>query len=421
MTQTLKIQKIFSDELSAAFQEFIKTWRTDKLSFFLGVVFLALFAGFFLLDKTPHRMIMYIGMPFMAYYAWKNLRLSDFDGNKMIWGSFAAVMVYALLSVLWSGQGFDLERGFQKTKIIPFVTIVILGLFAYLKNTPHFWKLLYTIFAISAFAAGLYILCGHYQSVLYLFGLSDISYPQAKASGVGRGGNPNMGAIIFVLAVLTTLFKPFSFFENPRMEQAAKIVLLCVFGLTLAIFFSRGGALALFGSLLAVFIVRKNFVRAFMLAAVGAALLLLVFLTSFDWGNLIERGSSSRIMIWQQAVEKIEQRPVFGHGLASKFYYDTALPDIKSPHPHNVYLGTLIKFGGIGFLFFTLFFGALAYKSAICGNVHENSVVIGWLCAGFVFGLVDMDSYMTNLSLEWLMSWLLIPLILRPKEKKHFL
>ena len=138
--------------------------------------------------------------------------------------------------------------------------------------------------------------------------------------------------------------------------------------------------------------------------------LTLIAMTPLDWGRLFERGSSSRLMIWNQAVDLIKEKPVFGHGIASKFYYKNEIGDYNS-HPHSIYLGTLVQLGGFG-LSLLLSLGLYAFYLCVKGVTgNRKYILIAWLTAGGVFGLTDMNGYYVNLSLEWLMSWLLIPAI----------
>lgn len=161
----------------------------------------------------------------------------------------------------------------------------------------------------------------------------------------GTFNNPNIMAEYLVMAIPFTCYYAFSKDRTP-MKLAARVAL--VFGIAgVAVSLCRGAYLALLVMCGVVAIFRSKRMPALLLAGCSA----MSFVPESVFNRFLSIGSSdgsitNRLLMWQEALVKIAQRPIFGYGAGVSNTTDMLLAiNLDAPHMHNVYLQLLIEGG----------------------------------------------------------------------------
>jgi O-antigen ligase len=121
-------------------------------------------------------------------------------------------------------------------------------------------------------------------------------------------------------------------------------------------------------------------------------------------GRLTERGWSSRLDIWQQSLEMIRLRPVFGHGLTA------LLPRAKDAFPHDLYLSTLLYGGAVGLALLLGSFALAARGVARLPAGLERRTLAALGVTACLIGATDLSQVVKGPGPMWYIIWL--PLVL---------
>ncbi|PMM18498.1 hypothetical protein BCT04_05005 [Vibrio breoganii] len=174
----------------------------------------------------------------------------------------------------------------------------------------------------------------------------------------------------------------------------------------------RGAIVAYFLSVVGFLIIQK-FSTTQKITHIGSGSFFLSLLVSiivssllsiYDWNGLIRfsfeigeetlnQYSGSRIVMWLEALEYIDEKPWFGYG--SDAYLILGI----SPHyhPHNFIIQIILEYGVVGFFFFMMFYIILLLKSVkhtIARKVTvQYNVSICVVTALFLHGLLDGTIY----------------------------
>ncbi len=203
----------------------------------------------------------------------------------------------------------------------------------------------------------------------------------------------------------------FAFFSSP----ITKIVILCVFLLSLAclgLTYSRGAWLSF---ALSLFLVSIKSRKRLLLAMV----FLLLFIVLFGPGMMQNRNdlnsfhhfivNNNRLLYWEGAFALIKDYPVWGTGLNAYSFVRSQYEIDWGGYPHNCYLQMLAEVGIFGFLaFIGMLFVFFRNATRSIRKIRENSLrvlFIGFLVgfAAFVFhAFWDTTFYSVQLaSLMW--------------------
>ncbi len=123
-------------------------------------------------------------------------------------------------------------------------------------------------------------------------------------------------------------------------------------------------------------------------------------------GVLMDRGLHDRPEIWSHTLELIQEKPLFGHGLAANL----DLPGIT--FPHDLALGVLFYSGGVGFALFVTLLVLVAYRLKRMPQGSER-LWLAALCANaMVAGLTDLGQITKGPGALWFIVWLPAGLVL---------
>ncbi len=147
--------------------------------------------------------------------------------------------------------------------------------------------------------------------------------------------------------------------------------------------------------------------RSIALVAAAPVALALIYLCA---PHLItDRGTSSRLDIWQLAWDRFLDHPVFGHGYDAPMGFDVGLGYVLT-EPHNFALGVLHSVGIIGFLPWIGMLGCALYygwKYRTCAAFRLASTL---LMFGIGAGLTEGGGILSRPKEHWFLLW--IPLAL---------
>jgi len=183
------------------------------------------------------------------------------------------------------------------------------------------------------------------------------------------------------------------------------ILLFCFFS------FKRSALLVTVGALLALFIVNRNISRNFKIYTLGITIIFagIVFLYIFlqggndtllsaldIWTLRFSGGNESRLNIWRNVIELIEDSPLFyilfGHG-----YNATMQDTISGLSAHNDFLEIFYNYGFFAFIAFIAFILALSKNSRLIAQTN-NSLYNGYICALVIFLMASIPSHMLTYS-----------------------
>jgi O-antigen ligase len=126
------------------------------------------------------------------------------------------------------------------------------------------------------------------------------------------------------------------------------------------------------------------------------------------WARLLERGWSSRLDIWQLALEEIARRPILGYGPS------TRLNRATDNFPHDLFLSTIFYSGAIGLVLLLLLL-ALAARAAYRQPDHvRRATGIVLLVHLILSGLTDLSQVTKGPGPLWYIIWVPIILALGP-------
>lgn len=384
-------------------------WRQNLIT----VYFSAIFASFFFLESEWQRLLMYIGMvPAMLYlyreYATINLRGVVY----YIALGLGCYFLVNYISILWS-EPEGSEKLFQRLKMIVIFPMILLPFALKARNDRHFWMT-----CLSAFSIGAVV-----SAVLLLIFQMDIIFHNGRFFGWGRAENPVQCGLLYGLAFLTIVFcsHKMPLFKNcpPLTCYALSLLPLAM----LVVSQSRGPFLAAISVFVGLLVLQTLFnkkicMRKFLLVCLATLIGSGAFLF---YGNTVtfERGSTGRIEIWTRALELIEEKPLLGHGIATKFRYPFEHNNrVKlSGHPHSIYVSALVHTGVVGFSTLLLAIAGAIYAGIGRFLKDRDPSFLIFTGFGATMGLVDFGGYYTNLGTTWLVFWFpLAALIFRPAD-----
>lgn len=384
-------------------------WRNNLITAFFAL----LFASFFFIGSDGLRTLMYVGMPFLAFHLYSNRASIRFES--MVWYIAFGLGSYFLInyiSILWS-EPDDAEKLFQRLKMLVIFPLILVPLAVKARDQAEFWPICLASYALTAIVTA---------PLLMLFRLDDIMDNQ-RLVGWGRAENPVQCGLMYGMAFLLIVFcrNKMPVFKNLPCLATHALSLLPLAALVLSQ--SRGPFLTtvvLFVGLLALYPVIHNklCLRKFLLLTVLTISGLLCFLL-YGSSVTFERGSTGRLDIWQHALELVQQKPIFGHGIATKFQYEFSYNnkiDVIG-HPHSIYLSALVHTGIVGFVLQLIAIVSGLYLGLVryCKNNDASFLIL--IGFGALLGLVDFGGYYTNLGTTWLVFWFpLAALLFRPVQ-----
>ncbi|MFC6339037.1 polymerase [Pseudomonas sp. CCM 7891] len=219
----------------------------------------------------------------------------------------------------------------------------------------------------------------------------------ARLEGLGQLSHPILGAYVIGLAAVWMVH----WVPRARWMQVVWVVGLALLGLFVVLSQSRGAAVALLLSLVAMPFWCRD--RRSVVVAISALLLALLIFWLME-PLVLARGVSYRPQIFMASLQMITERPWTGLGVggvykvfADKIYFD---------HTHNLFTHVGIELGVPGVLLWCgLWFGVLWQAWKVRDTQYGKGVIGLW-----VFAFLAMQFDAANLTgtprAEWFISWL---------------
>ncbi len=223
----------------------------------------------------------------------------------------------------------------------------------------------------------------------------------ARLEGLGELSHPILGGYVIGVAAVWMLH----WVPTARWLQVVWAIALALLGVFVVLCQSRGAALALLLSVLAMPIWCRDR-RSRVVAFVALVLAVLVF-----WGLeslVMARGSSFRPQIFMVSLQMIAEQPWRGFGLGGDYkvftegqYFD---------HAHNLFTHIALQLGLPGLLLWcVIWFAVLREAWKARGTLYGRGVIGMWV---FSFLAMQFDAASLNGTprAEWFISWLPIGL-----------
>ena len=203
--------------------------------------------------------------------------------------------------------------------------------------------------------------------------------------------NPNM------LAQYLGMTAPFvvacNFIEKRPKLRFYNLICLIMTAVGILVSYSRGGYLALIAIVLIFIIIniRKHFI------AIALSLTAAFFLIPDSiFARLTDMDSNGRFRIWNVAIEKILERPIFGYGVGTQpsaaIFHSVKL---DAPHAHSIILQVVME-GGCIALLILLAAAIYCFKNGVGLMLKKKTAAFwgGFAACGFILatslhGLVD--------------------------------
>lgn len=367
-------------------------------------LFSLLFAGFFFLPSSPHRIVMYASvlLSCAAFFraggaAWVRQALTGL-GRRPLVLAVLALVAFNALSLLWSvDEGFS--RYIKYGKQMFFIPLFMLGYGLILMRRPRSYGYFIRAFLIAAALMSAAALVNHFL-------ILDMPL-RKRVEGFGRAENSVMLGFLNGVAILLLLFpdrETGAFFKRRHLRWILLVPIAVCFVLTM----SRGPFVAVGAGSVVMLLVRGQYRQVAALAACAGLALVLVLSSETVGGSLLRRATSGRFDVWRQAMELIAAKPFLGHGVATNHNYtfdDSGIVK-RATHAHSIYLSTLVQTGAAGlFLFLATYAAAFwaALKSVRDSGVHSPLI---FLVAGALLGLTDFGGFYTSFGVPWLIFWM---------------
>ncbi len=377
----------------------MRTWcnfvSSNKMASICLFFYILIFSGFFFLETAQHRMAMYLSVPFSLFYIKENFSAlkQGFREHAYFVIPFVLFISYTALSALWSDP---LEEGFiyNETKPVLFLPLSMATLYLLVKKNDFAYDLLINVFIAAATITGVFLLADNF-----------LSGSVERMEGFGRAGNSVMGGYLYCLALLTVMF------AEPMTKIAIKykIIIGLILFYIMFLMLSRSPLLVLGASIGIMLLARRNYLCILTIGVVGIVGIIGVSGMPRDIIPILNRPDTGRTQVWMGSIEKIIEKPVFGHGIATKFYYpinsEKGTFKETGPHSHNFYLGSLVQ-GGIISLCFVLYFVITMGWKGYQRFRKEDMVwpfIIFTSC--ILMGLMNFSSTINNLSVIWIAFW----------------
>lgn len=382
-------------------------YHQDKALFAVAIIYSVLFAGFFFMDTDLHRNVFYLSLPFSLMLIFRHADEIKFcyTKKKSVILPVILFLSYLALSLLWS-ETTEEGREFDKAKILIFLPVSMLTVFLMVRKNNDIYDWFVGSFVAGAFISAVYLILEYY-----------ITADAGRLEGMGRAENSVMAGYLYSIALLALVCHKGVARLAWTYRAPIAAILLAVMLLTL----SRGPLLALAVSTVAVMIYKKQY----MFVASGVLLIAICVITILASGArqyipIINRGDTGRPQVWEQTIENIREKPIFGHGIGSKFFYTykQGRGVEKASHPHSLYFSTLVQGGVVGLILLLWVQAMLFCKSIRLAQQTGELWPFATIVTCYTLGLYDFGGAYTNMNVMWLSLWLQIALITAMEKPK---
>jgi O-antigen ligase len=253
------------------------------------------------------------------------------------------------------------------------------------------------------------------------------SYPQAdsRLSPIGRASNQILGSFTYGIAGILALY---IYNSSAYLKQKAIcIAIIVVIGSMILLTASRTPIFAYIFSIgIGTILYSKSFTNVLSKAVILMCILALIIVIIYPLQDIIydyfrslaSRGDSYRFKLWEEAINRIIEHPLFGNGMQARL-----TPLAQSPeayNPHNIYLATFFHIGVFGGVFFLYLVGKslfIATKMALSGEAKMIMIFL-LLVFGLISGITDHSQLVKSPSPLWLILWFPIGMVIANNIRK---
>ncbi len=344
---------------------------------------------------------MYAALPFFLYFLIKNKDQFSLKNFLLpVLGLLIAFFTINFASIFWS-EDVRPEKLLQRSKMVLLFPLSLVPFMVLCRLNIQYWYASLTAFVCAAIVTSVGLMLTHWENII----------DGIRLSGWGRGENPVLCGLLYGLACLIMIFCKDNLYFFKKLKPQYHLALLSLPFAILVFSKSRGPFAACVVAGIATALLRSESVRKFFTKRtlyISSAILLAVGAFVYNGYSYFEnRGTTGRSQIWEQAIDLIQDKPILGHGIATKFIYPVEIDGraFKVGHPHSVYLSALVHTGITGFIIQMMALLAGAYYSFLRLRSHKDAAPFIFLAVGAAMGLVDFGGYYTNLGTTWLVFW----------------
>lgn len=284
------------------------------------------------------------------------------------------ILLLALIaaSVLWSANPDIALR-----RVLRLLVFGTFGFYLFVKyDVKEFTRFITRVLAVQAFA-----------SFAILILRPDLAFSSLNTyHDAVRGANLEKNSLGEVMS-FTVLCSGYSFFAGLNSRKFSFIVLM---GSIVLVILSRSTTsrlvvLAIIPIALFCWLARKRNpgwgIVASMIAVVGVASLILIFLNIDDFLKIVGKSTTltGRTDVWHAVVEAIRQRPFLGYGYAFWTIASTTRNNIwmevgwSPPHAHSGWLDSMLQLGVVGLLITVALFAVSMSRAARLGLFERKA------------------------------------------------
>lgn len=222
----------------------------------------------------------------------------------------------------------------------------------------------------------------------------------ARLQGLGQLSHPILGAYVIGLAATWMLH----WVPRGRWMQVAALLAVALLGLFVVASQSRGAALALLLSVVAMPLWSRD--RRSTMIAIAAAVAAVVVFVAMQ--SSMMRGASYRPQIFMSALQMISEHPWTGLGLGSA--YVVPWQDRVFDHSHNLFTHVTIELGLPGLLLWcAVWFGVLWQAWKARDTAYGKGIIGIWVFSTLAMQF-DAASLTGTPRAEWFITWLPVAL-----------
>lgn len=362
-----------------------KAWMSTGLLWFLLAI------AFAPTNKAYQQgLVVMLWIPALVFsWSARNRLMQVFHEQRWIWLPMLGLLVWSLISLSWTNA----EDGGREAKRLLYI-VVFLVFFPVFANGR-------TDRVIRIMQWGGLGLAATAIAAIFKFYLLDSNSLMARVEGLGELAHPILGGyVIGLAAVWLVLWPP----QSGRM-QIVWVIAMIFLGMFVLLSQSRGAALALFLTLLAMPIWcgdRRS--RAIAACALVVAMLAFALFEPL----VMARGVSYRPQILMACLQMIAEHPLRGLGLGGD--YKVFASGLYFDHAHNLFTHVAIELGLPGLLLWCAIWIAVFCQAwKVRQTLYGRGVIGIWLFSSLAMQF-DAASLTGTPRAEWFVSWLPIGL-----------
>ncbi|KAF0862560.1 O-antigen ligase [Pseudomonas sp. LD120] len=330
-------------------------------------------------------LVLFLWLPAMVF-SW-----SARERLKEVWRSQRWICLMLLLMAVWGGVSLlwtNVEDPSREAKRLLYIGVFLLFFPVFADARP---ERVIRLMQWGGFGLALSSLI----AMIRFYGVEGNAW-YARLEGLGQLSHPILGAYVIGLAAVWMLH----WVPRGRWIQVAWVLAMGLLGLFVVMSQSRGAALALLLTVVAMPIWCRDR-RSALIAVAAIVTALLVFWVMEPL--VLSRGVSYRPQIFMAALHMIAERPWGGLGLGGD--YRVFADNLYFDHSHNLFTHVAIELGLPGLLLWCgLWFGVLWQAWKMRDTLYGKGIIGIWVFS-FLAMQFDAASLTGTPRAEWFISW----------------